>query len=303
MKKQYLMAALAAGGLTLGTNLKAADPSGAAPAPPLPGQAQPPAQPSPPGQLQPGQNPQKPRRAELAPEHSCLGATHILGREVRNDVGERLGIVQDLIVNLDSEMARFAIIKSGGTLGIGGTRVAVPLADLKWSADSKEFIMAATKEEIQSASTAPTGGWAFAANQEWAERVDRFYGDPGKLEISDLARPSSTGAGDNGEFVRDVAHPEPAIGPQDQLPSAGLGAKMPASALADGELLVRVNQVIAQYAGPAAGGDVQATVEKGVVTLKGKVATGTQKQDLETRIKGLDGVVTLIDDQLVATNE
>ncbi|MGA2658228.1 MAG: PRC-barrel domain-containing protein [Verrucomicrobiota bacterium] len=307
MKNKQMIVALMAGSLSLATSLKAADPPDPAPAPAPPDQARP---------SQPGQSKEAPRRAEMAPEHQhpylgYLGASHIVGREVRNDVGEYLGTVQDLIVNLDSDTARFAIIKYGGTLGIGGTRVAVPLKDLKWTADTKEFLMPATKEQIQSASPTPMGGWAFAANQDWASKVDRFYGDPGKFDVSELARPALSEPGDSREFVRDTAQPgpaipEPAIGPENQppqLPTADLGPKMLASTLADGDLLVKINQLIEQYAGPAAGGNVQAAVQKGVVTLTGKVSAATQKQDLETRIKGLDGVVTLIDDQLVATNE
>lgn len=307
MKNKHMMVALVAGSLTLGTSLKGAGPPDAPPAPPPPGQAQPPAQPRPPGQLQPDRNNQEPQRAEMAPEHSCasscMSVTHIIGREVRNDVGEHLGTVQDLIVSLDSDAARFAVIKYGGTLGIGGTRVAVPLKDLKWSGDTKQFSMAASKEQIQSASSTPTGGWAFAANQDWAGKINRFYGDPGKTDLSQLARPGSNEPGDSREFVRDLAPPEPAIGPENQLPAADLGAMMPLSNSTDADILAKVNELIGQDAGPATGSDVQAAVDKGVVTLTGKVASALQKQLLEPRIKSLSGVVALNDDQLVATNE
>jgi sporulation protein YlmC with PRC-barrel domain len=294
MTKQIIIVLLA-GGFTLATGLKAAEPPDPVPASPPPGEAQPPAL-----------DTQKPRRAELAREYSDAGymsATHILGREVRNDAGEHLGTVQDFIVNLDSDTARFAIIKSGGTLGIGGTRVAVPLKDLKWSADTKEFSLTATKEQIQSASAIPVGGWAFAVNQEWTSKVDRFYGDPGKFDLSELGRPALTEPDASREFVRDALQPQPAIGPQHQWPAADPEAKTLRSKVADGDLLAKVNQIIGQSANPAAGGHVQATVEKGVVTLKGRVADAAQKLNLETRIKGLNGVRSLIDDQLSASIE
>ena len=302
MKNKQMMAALLAGGLTLATGLKAAEPPNQAPPAP---ESTPPSQPQPgqSGQMQFNPNTQGPRKAASAHEQSYLSAAYILGREVRNDMGERLGTVHDLIINLDSDSARFAIIKSGGTLGIGGTRVAVPLKDLQWTGDTKEFIMAATKEQILSASAVPTGAWAFAVNQDWAAKVDRFYGDPGKFDLSLSARPAMTESRDSREFVRDAAQPVPAVLPEDELPNPDMEPKTPPSTPSDGELLVQVDQIIGQYAGPATGSDVRPTVEKGVVTLKGKVATATQKSILESRIRGLNEVVRLIDDQLLATNE
>lgn len=112
---------------------------------------------------------------------SRLKASQIIGHEVRGDQGERLGKVKDLIVSLDSEMAPFAIIEYGGTLGIGETRVAVPLAELKWSGDTKQFSMSVGKEQFLSASSVPAGGWGPVANEEWAKTIDRFYGDPASL--------------------------------------------------------------------------------------------------------------------------
>jgi sporulation protein YlmC with PRC-barrel domain len=298
MKNKHMMVALLAGSLTLATSLKGGSPPD--PAPPATPSTQP--EPGQAGQLQPGRTTQEPRRPESAPEHSYLGATHIIGREVCNDVGERLGTVKDLIVSLDSDTARFAIIKYGGTLGFGATRVAVPLKDLKWSAEQKLFSMAASKEQLQSASPVPTGGWMSIAGQDWAGRVDRFYGDPEKGELSQAAPPSPATPDDSREFVRDPAppEPEPAIGLEHQLPSADTSARMPLSKPADAELLANVTKLVEQYAGPAAGGDVQATVDNGAVTLKGRIATAAQKEDLENRIKALSGVWMLIDDQLLA---
>ena len=299
MKNKQMIVALLAGSLSLAANIKAADPPGAAPAPLPTGQAQPPAKPG-----APGQNTQEHRYTDVAAAHSCLGASDLIGRSVRNDVGEHLGTVQDVIVNLDQGTARFAILKCGGTLGIGGTRVAIALKDLKWSGAEKLFTMDATKEQMESASAVPTGGWGFAVNQDWARKVDRFYGNPSKSDLSELGGPGTTEPAGSREFVRDALPPEPAIGSENRPPAADPVNKLLLPPMVgDGELLAQVNQIIAHYASPATGGNVQAAVQQGVVTLSGKVPAATQKVDLETRIKGLQGVVSLFDDQLIASNE
>ena len=304
MKKKSIVAGMLACSLIVGTGQAAkgtADPA-AAPAP---------ADPTHPNQ--PTQTAKDPGQSQMAPEQSYLGFTHLIGREVRNDTGERLGIVDDLIINLDSHTTPFAIIRYGGTLGMGGTRVAVPLKELKWSGETKAFSLAATKEQFQSAMPAPTGGWAAAGSQEWASKVDRFYGDPGKSDLSQTGRSSITEGSDVREFVREAAPPRPATVPEAQPPTVDPGANQPPTldpavkvaplAPAEGDLSARVTKLINRQAGAGTSGDVQATVENGVVTLKGKVATAAQKQDLETQIKALSGVAQVIDDQLSAPNE
>ena len=292
MKNKQMIVALLAGGLTLATDVQGGGPPETAP-------AQPPAQPGPPGNLR-VQNSPAPRRPELGADHSYLSAAALIGRPVRDKLGESIGTVQDLIVNRDLDTVRVAIIKCGGTLGIGATHAAVPFQDLKWSGQDKVFSTAATKEQIRSASPIPTGGWAFAVNEQWARKVNRFYGDPWKFDVSELGRPGSAEPAGSREFVREALPPQPAIGPGNNR-VADPGTKMPLAAMvADGDLLAQVNQVIIQF---AAGGKVHAAVQKGVVTLVGKVPGPTQKQDLETRIKALNGVATLIDDHLAASND
>jgi sporulation protein YlmC with PRC-barrel domain len=301
MKSKQIMAALLAGGLTLATSLKADHPPNAQLVQPPPGQARPPAQPCPPALPQADRNTQKPRRAETLAEQSYWSVTHIIGRQIRDAAGEYLGTVQDLIVNLDTHTAPVAIMKSRGTLGIGRTRVAVPLQDLKWSGDKRDFSLAATKEQMQSASPTPSGGWAFAANQDWAKKVDLFYGDPGKFELSQFVMPGTTELDDSREFVRDSAQPNLAIEREDQPATADGGSKLTPSTSADSLLQIQVNQIIGLYASPVTGSDVQAVVQGGVVTLKGRVAATFQKSAIESRIKDLSGVSALFDDQLSAT--
>jgi sporulation protein YlmC with PRC-barrel domain len=105
-------------------------------------------------------------------------ANEIIGKKVTNAQDQDLGKVQDIIVNVDAGTAPYAIIATGGVLGANRAKVAVPLSSLRCSADGKEFVMSATKEQLQSASRTATGAWAPVAGSDWARRVDAFYGQP-----------------------------------------------------------------------------------------------------------------------------
>lgn len=135
---------------------------------------------------------------------SYMKVSQLIGHEVRDPQGDRLGKVQDLVINISHPSSpAVAIIAYGGALGIGETRVAVPLNDLRWSEGTKTLSMSATKEQLQSASQTRTAGWSMIRGEEWAKNVDRFYGDFSTSGMAGTSRPSVTIPSESREFVRD----------------------------------------------------------------------------------------------------
>jgi hypothetical protein len=235
---------------------------------------------------------------------SNLKATSIIGLQVRNDSGDRLGKVQDIIVNLESHSAPFAIVEFGGTLGIGATHVAVPLTDLKWSSDPKQLVLAATKDEFQSASSAPTGGWMVVSGEEWTRSVDKFYGQPSTTDKSRYERQETTGIIQGREPVRNPTEPKTEAKSANELLNPTPGAvpeeKNILTKPTDEDLMTKVNSLVRGDVGQDAD-NIQVTVNDGVVTLKGK-ATASQKQALQRNIKALPGV-TRIEDNLETSKD
>lgn len=110
---------------------------------------------------------------------SGMSASELIGKKVVNAQDETLGKVHDIIINVDAGTAPYAVIAQGGTFTANRNRVAVPLNSLQCSADGKTVTLAATKEQLQSASKIMTGEWATVADAEWTRNVDAFYGQPG----------------------------------------------------------------------------------------------------------------------------
>jgi hypothetical protein len=61
--------------------------------------------------------------------HGWSTRKHILGKPVYNDKNERIGKVEDVIVNPERTLS-YAIISTGGFLGIAAHDVAVPMTQL-----------------------------------------------------------------------------------------------------------------------------------------------------------------------------
>jgi hypothetical protein len=73
----------------------------------------------------------------------------ILGKDVYNDAGEKIGDINDLIV-APSRAISYAIVGVGGFLGMGEHNVAVPVSKFKQQMD-KIVLPGATKDALKAA--------------------------------------------------------------------------------------------------------------------------------------------------------
>lgn len=77
-------------------------------------------------------------RVDIQKMASGYRASQIIGSAVVNDRGDKIGTIDDLIIE-PSEMVPYAILSVGGFLGIGDQLVVVPFASLKISTDKIEL--------------------------------------------------------------------------------------------------------------------------------------------------------------------
>ncbi len=218
-------------------------------------------------------------------------ASALIGMTVRDVAGERIGKLQDIIVNLDSRTVPFAIIERGGALGMGRTRIAVPLRDLKGSTDPSQLTLMATKEDFDAAKTTPFGGWVALAGENWMKSVDRYYGEPsGTNNSARYDRREANGAKQGAETVNNAEKDLKAPNGQPEQSVADPAVPHQVVTPTDEFLMSKINAVIRQYVGVDGAAYVQVTLKEGLVTLKGKVASDAQRKLLESQIKVIGGV-------------
>ena len=73
----------------------------------------------------------------------------ILGKDVLNDAGDKVGEIDDLIVTPDKSLS-YAIVGVGGFLGVGEHQVAVPVTRFKQQM-GKIVLRGATKDALKAA--------------------------------------------------------------------------------------------------------------------------------------------------------
>ena len=76
--------------------------------------------------------------------------SELRGMSVRNQQGEKLGSIRDLVIDSKGHVSE-AVISHGGFLGIGAKAVSVPLGDLKFDGESQSFVLPWTKEKLDTA--------------------------------------------------------------------------------------------------------------------------------------------------------
>ena len=64
-----------------------------------------------------------------------LTATSIIGDALENNKGQDFGKITDLMINLDNGKVEYAVIESGGVLGVGAKLFAIPFSQMQINED------------------------------------------------------------------------------------------------------------------------------------------------------------------------
>jgi hypothetical protein len=223
-------------------------------------------------------------RKPAPPLPSNLKASALIGATVRDVGGERLGAVQDIVINLDSRTVPIAIIERGGAFAFRGTKIAVPLVDLTWLPDRNQFTLDATKQQFDAASSKPIAGWLVLAGESWANNVDAYYGDPRLPQSAQLSP-------DQSSSPNSMPHSElKAANGQPEQPLADPEHKHQVSTPPDEYIMAKINGIIRQDIGTDSARNVRVTLKEGLVTLAGRVPSTAHKKLLENQIKAIGGV-------------
>jgi sporulation protein YlmC with PRC-barrel domain len=105
-----------------------------------------------------------------------LRADRIVGMDVRgSDMDQRLGDVSDLLINVDVGQVLYALVGSGGFLGIGQTTKPVPWDAMEYSAGDNTLILNVTADELNAAPDLPVEQLPETVGEDWDASVRQFW--------------------------------------------------------------------------------------------------------------------------------
>jgi sporulation protein YlmC with PRC-barrel domain len=101
---------------------------------------------------------------------NVISTDRLIGTEVRNQQGERLGHIDDVTLGEDGSI-KYAVIAHGGFLGIGHNYVAVPWDRMDVDPRQERVMLNVSTQELQ-------GARPFQHGERWPAEVDWPFGTP-----------------------------------------------------------------------------------------------------------------------------
>jgi sporulation protein YlmC with PRC-barrel domain len=82
--------------------------------------------------------------------HAIL-ASKVTGTDVYNPQGEKIGHIEDIVLDKTSDQIMFAVVGFGGIIGIGEKFHPVPWSTLDYDKDMGGYVIAISKEKLEAA--------------------------------------------------------------------------------------------------------------------------------------------------------
>ena len=98
----------------------------------------------------------------------------VLGTEVRNRSGQKIGDLQDLVVDSQGKLT-LAIVSTGGFLGLNDRLHAVPWEVLR-SADDGTRVLDMERAQLSRVPGFSDNAWPDFSNERWAQENRRHFG-------------------------------------------------------------------------------------------------------------------------------
>jgi sporulation protein YlmC with PRC-barrel domain len=81
----------------------------------------------------------------------AIRAARVIGTNVVNSAGEKIGLVEDIILDKLDNRIMFAVVGFGGFLGMGEKYHPMPWSVLEYEPDHGAYVVPYTKENLQAA--------------------------------------------------------------------------------------------------------------------------------------------------------
>lgn len=109
----------------------------------------------------------------VLPQSKRLG--NVIGKPVRDAQGQRLGTVEDIVLNSQGDSISYAVLSYGGFLGLGDKLFAVPWSEFSAHPTRDAYTLDVRREYLRDAPGFPKDNWPDMVDEDWAQRVETFY--------------------------------------------------------------------------------------------------------------------------------
>lgn len=221
--------------------------------------------------------------------HRPAKVSEIIGMTVRAASGDKLGEIKDLMVNLPDGRILYAVLSSGGFLGVGDRLLAIPASAFTVSDDGKVLMLNRDKESLRAAPGFDKNRWPETADPAFITEVYRYHGQrldwAGGGPVSEAAgaeRKSSEKADNTARNERDRGG---ALVPTDQSESRP-----------DREMTQKIRKaIVGDRTFSTMAKNIKIITVNGHVTLRGPVRTEEERRAVLEKAHQIAGAAEVVD--------
>ena len=107
--------------------------------------------------------------------HDVISSDRVEGTSVYNGTGEKLGSIDDLMIDKRSGEVRYAVLEFGGFLGMGTDRYPLPWNMLKYDVEKDGYVVPLDKAKLERAPRYDESDVP-AYTSDYGRRVNSYYG-------------------------------------------------------------------------------------------------------------------------------
>ncbi len=107
----------------------------------------------------------------------ALSASTLIGDAVKNSKGEKLGEIEEIMLDLTAGRVIYAVLSFGGFLGIGDKLFAIPWQALTIDTENEVVIFDVEKEVLEDAPGFDKDDWPTTVSEDdtWLVEVYEYY--------------------------------------------------------------------------------------------------------------------------------
>ncbi len=107
---------------------------------------------------------------------SLIAASKVQGTSVFDTLGEKLGAIDDIMLDKRSGKAAYAIMSFGGFLGLGGDYHPIPWSKLKYDTRMGGYVVDIEKRVLEGAPAYAAGAAPRWGDKDYEEGLHSYYG-------------------------------------------------------------------------------------------------------------------------------
>ncbi|MEO8411485.1 MAG: PRC-barrel domain-containing protein [Propionivibrio sp.] len=119
------------------------------------------------------------------PGPEIMAASTLEGDSVVNRSDNDLGKIKEIMIDVPRGRVAYAVLSSGGLLGMGGKLFAIPWSALTLDTERECFILDVDAERLEGAPGFDKDHWPSMADSTWASEIHTYYGQRNYWEPDD----------------------------------------------------------------------------------------------------------------------